>query len=359
MQLFLFLILVNYYLSIILRNKATSSNRLNKNLYHTTDEIINSLRSMNCSNIMNEFNFNKSTVSFNLTSETEYSKYLSYFDIKSKNHSNDKKLKVFIVAGEHARELIGVETIYYFMEFLCKENKVANQLLDKIDFRIIPNANPLARKLVENGEYCKRTNLNNVDPNRNWDFNWESTDKSAQPDEYSGDWAFSEIESMFMKEAVESFNPTLHLALHSGSYGLFYPYGSKLNVEGEINIDKIKSLLEEIHTKFCPHCMIGVPSKYLGYVSPGNSMDYIYEKLKVPYSMAWEIYSPDIKDEQLEEIKYKNNIVSERFDKQENKISFCLNFFNPNNKVEYNYIVSKWNKILIHAFEKLIIDNIN
>lgn len=46
-------------------------------------------------------------------------------------------------------------------------------VLDNFYIQIIPNANPLSRTRVENGEYCLRVNENGVDLNRNWDSHWK------------------------------------------------------------------------------------------------------------------------------------------------------------------------------------------
>lgn len=165
--------------------------------------------------------------------------------------------------------------------------------MDNFDFRIIPVANPLGRQLVETGNYCKRSNLNQVDPNRNWSENWEKNEITIKTDEYSGDFPFSEIESSFAKDSVSEFKPDVFLTLHSGVFGLFHPYASKLE-DGEFNIDKMKQTLQGIKDKFCPYCYLGSASKFLGYVSHGNCLDYVYDILKTPYSFAWEIYTNEI-----------------------------------------------------------------
>ena len=35
---------------------------------------------------------------------------------------------------------------------------------------------------------------------------------------------------------------------------------------------------------------MGYPQQILGYKASGTCLDYIYEKYKIPYSFAWEIY---------------------------------------------------------------------
>ncbi len=75
---------------------------------------------------------------------------------------------------------------------------------------------------MENGNYCTRTNDNKVDINRNWDIFWNKD--ILLNDENPGDKPFSENETKFIRDAVKSFNPKLFLTIHSGVYGLYYPY---------------------------------------------------------------------------------------------------------------------------------------
>lgn len=50
-------------------------------------------------------------------------------------------------------------------------------------------------------------------------------------------------------------------------------------------------ILTQLKKELCSACSVGDPPKILGYKASGSCMDYIYEKLKVPFSMAWEIYT--------------------------------------------------------------------
>jgi len=53
----------------------------------------------------------------------------------------------------------------------------------------------------------------------------------------------------------------------------------------------MKAVLNQIKVKYCSICHVGTPSKLVGYKSSGTCLDYVYDKLKIPYSLAWEIYS--------------------------------------------------------------------
>ena len=103
--------------------------------------------------------------------------YVVHINNKNSIVPDDKKQKVFIVFGEHARELISPETGLQLVNILCKNKNVSDKrniddLLEKNNFALIINANPNGRRSVELGNYCKRTNENNVDLNRNWNSHW-------------------------------------------------------------------------------------------------------------------------------------------------------------------------------------------
>lgn len=154
---------------------------------------------------------------------------LKFYDITtpvgSQMQVRAKKDNIFLLAGEHPREMISAETMFAFVKFLCiknDQNPDARRLLDNNNLRIIINANPTGRKKVESGQYCIRTNQNEVDINRNWDYFFGKDIHLAE--ENSGKAAFSEIETKFIRDAIESYNAKLFLTLHSGTLGLFHPY---------------------------------------------------------------------------------------------------------------------------------------
>ena len=67
----------------------------------------------------------------------------------------------------------------------------------------------------------------------------------------------------------------------------------------------MKESLIEIKDKFCKMCQVGAPSMHIGYKSSGTGMDYAHEKLKIPYSFVWEVYTDEQNNPELEEFKSK------------------------------------------------------
>jgi hypothetical protein len=86
------------------------------------------------------------------------------------------KMNVFLLFGEHARELISPETGLNIAKALCGKAETTVDIkhnLNHFKYNMIVNANPISRRKVEEGEYCLRVNENGVDLNRNWDDHWE------------------------------------------------------------------------------------------------------------------------------------------------------------------------------------------
>jgi hypothetical protein len=206
------------------------SSKIDFSFYHTTSQIDLIMKGLiqNCHNLQIT---EHSAVDF-IEDPFFKDKYglLKYYDIKEKNSNlKTNKQNVFLLAGEHPRELISSEFLLNFIVSIC-ENETYD-LIQSFNFRVIINANPNGRIMVEKGEYCRRTNLNNVDLNRNWDIFW-SKGQSNNSEENRGQKPFSEIESKFISDSIKNFNAKLFLTLHSGVYGLFLPY-AYLEKEGK------------------------------------------------------------------------------------------------------------------------------
>jgi hypothetical protein len=76
------------------------------------------------------------------------------------------------------------------------------------------------------------------------------------------------------------------------------------------------NVLNEIQKKYCPICHVGSASKMIGYKSSGTCLDYIYDNFKVPYSLAWEIYSNENYFHEMEEYvkKYNSKLNNKGYD---------------------------------------------
>merc|ERR1719321_2380839 len=145
--------------------------------------------------------------------------------------------KVFILFGEHSRELISPESGLYFIKALCNDMPLkaetapgllelnsAADVLEDSEFQMVLNANPRSRRKVEAGEFCLRTNPEGVDLNRNWDEHYEHEAATFGATSNPGPNPFSEPETRIFKKLVTDYRPTTFLTIHSGTRGMYMPW---------------------------------------------------------------------------------------------------------------------------------------
>lgn len=230
-------------------------------------------------------------------------------EVNAGEHSRQKALLVF---GEHARELVSSESGLDFVRNLCGLGALdadrVRKALARTDFVLVPNANPLGRRLVENGAFCKRTNEHGVDLNRNWgddhrdEFSgWMSAasitagaddnDAGGGSELNPGEHGFSEPETQILLALAEEVSPKLFLSVHSGTYLLGMPFGFSENEQAPHanQMLQILSSLNEQH--FGGGCPFGGIASVIGYHSNGCSIDYVTEHLHVPFAFTFEIYA--------------------------------------------------------------------
>lgn len=273
------------------------------------------------------------------------------------------------IFGEHARELISPETALAFAKYLCeppqRHKKSVNNILNTIELVIFPNVNPLSRQRVESGEYCLRTNENGVDLNRNWKDHWESDETLKDTDIYSGAAPFSEQETNILKNFVSSFRPHLFLTVHSGALGLLAPYAyTEITPSGAENVIQMMSTLQND----CPACGLGSVSSTLHYRCPGTCLDYVYDTLRTPYAMAFEIYDgvhnqKTFKVDGFAPLNMKkmytpNEKRKEKFPLHDLSIldEQCLRQFNPTHPTTYKSTIQRWNSIYRKMLSLTVID---
>lgn len=260
--------------------------------YHTTDEISSGLRSLveSCPKDARGAQLEISTKTGYATSGDEVQ-----MDVLHVRRPGPKtKAKAMYVFGEHARELVTVESALVFVQALCGQGmnaEDADKALEHMDFLIVPNANPNGRKQVEAGHYCKRTNEDGVDLNRNWyDARQPSAHEADGDEQNPGRFGFSEPETQILKSLAEDEKPSLYLSVHSGAYLLGAPDDDGTSfLQGK---DTTVGILKTISSKFCGgDCPYGRTTDVLGYGMDGDDTTYITKAFGLPYSFTFEIYS--------------------------------------------------------------------
>eukprot|EP00746_Dinoflagellata_sp_MGD_P003294 gnl/MRDRNA2_/MRDRNA2_106403_c0_seq1.p1 gnl/MRDRNA2_/MRDRNA2_106403_c0~~gnl/MRDRNA2_/MRDRNA2_106403_c0_seq1.p1 ORF type:complete len:418 (+),score=62.66 gnl/MRDRNA2_/MRDRNA2_106403_c0_seq1:179-1432(+) len=274
--------------------------------------------------------------------------------ISIKSKSSKPTNRMFMLFGEHARELISPETGLHLIKTLCGETSLSSLAVDALadtEFQIVVNGNPKSRMRVEQGDFCLRVNPNGVDLNRNWNEHW-----SPEPSEINavdtnpGPAPFSEPETQIFKKLVTDFDPTVFLTVHSGTRGMYMPWAYNQHSLGKQNQAQMLQLLVELDSKYC-QCPYGGAGKEVGYPCPGTCLDWIYDELKTPYAFAFEIYAHPANDQQLrarwEEKKKNPDALLQSNDafehvSQNAQPQQCFYMFNPTKKEEYDQELKNW-----------------
>lgn len=250
---------------------------------------------------------------------------------------SDSAKSTFLIFGEHPRELISPELGLRIIQKICNGEL---KILEYTSLTIVVNASPIGRTRVENGEFCLRSNENNVDINRNWGAFWEKNECKSEINTCSGPYAFSEEQTVEIRDLLDSSNADLFISVHSGINAMFIPYAHDFFPIPEKDEEKMLKVLTTIDKEFDLNMEIGPASEILSYLSPGNCMDYAYSVSKVPYTYAWEIYSDRPHLESISFLQGQTPADS----------SECLSKFNPLEKKAYEKLLYKWTS----AFEKTI-----
>mmetsp|Transcript_8775 Transcript_8775/g.23494 ORF Transcript_8775/g.23494 Transcript_8775/m.23494 type:complete len:431 (+) Transcript_8775:76-1368(+) len=208
--------------------------------------------------------------------------------------------RVFMLFGEHSRELISPESGLHLLRVLCGDARPregapsADAVLRDSEFEMVLNGNPGSRPKVEGGDYCLRTNPRGIDLNRNWDEKFlrepDPTGNVERGQTYGGPEAFSEPETQIFRRLVTEYEPTAFVSVHSGTRGMYMPWAFDTEHLAERNQPQMLELLRTLDKTYC-QCPFGAAGKEVGYSCAGTSLDWVYDKLQTPYAFAWEIYT--------------------------------------------------------------------
>jgi len=160
--------------------------------------------------------------------------------VKISNGGNSTKRTIFIDGTFHAREWISGATATFLINELVENSEEHSDLLDSLDFYILPVTNPDGYEYTHTNvrtwrktrsDHNSTQNCRGVDPNRNFGYHYgesgTSTDKCS--DTYRGPNAFSEPETKaladFILETADSANYAAYLTLHSYSQLWLVPWG--------------------------------------------------------------------------------------------------------------------------------------
>ncbi|CAK0900617.1 unnamed protein product, partial [Prorocentrum cordatum] len=150
------------------------------------------------------------------------------------------------------------------------------------------------RRQVESGAWCKRTNEDGVDLNRNWGDQHRDAVHDVPGDEMNpGPRGFSEPESQLLQALAQEERPDLFVSVHSGAYLLGTPYGYTRS-KVPTGAAAMAELLGPISRDHCGgDCPYGDLAELIHYDSMGCDIDWVMEHVGTPYVYTWEIYVGD------------------------------------------------------------------
>ena len=214
------------------------------------------------------------------------------------NHSSSaNKTRILLNFGIHGREYISSEVGLRLLYTLCDGSPSSLELLEHTEFMVIPVANPVGRKKVESEASCssQRKNGNEVDLNRNFDFEWGKGFPDTSAEDYHGAAPESEAEVLLLTKLAKEWSPRVFIDIHSGDETLVYPYSYK--EEACADGDAHKTLLEYVNAetggldgkpvRMGPAALALDPP----YTAAGTSIDYMYAKAGVEFAYTWEVHA--------------------------------------------------------------------
>jgi len=217
------------------------------------------------------------------------------------------KAAVFIDGGIHAREWVSPASVTYLIHRMVETEGEYDSLLDRFNVYILPVVNPDGYEYSRNHDRMwrktrSRTGKKNlfgnechgVDPNRNFGYHWGGYGASddACKETYRGKHAFSEPETLAMKNFLlsEKADFKLYLTFHSYGQYILYPWGyDKLDTRdfrdlkrvGDITGNALKKLNGVTY-------QIGSAAKML-YPASGGSDDWAKGGAGIKFSYTVEL----------------------------------------------------------------------
>ncbi len=147
------------------------------------------------------------------------------FVTQTTEESKHEKTRIMLVGGIHGDEFSGVSIAFKWLNKLAKAYSAEpTPTLNHYHWRVIPILNPDGL-LLPDGQ-SKRMNANGVDLNRNfptedWDefaHQYWINKRGKDPRRYPGEAGGSEIETQWIVEQINEFNPHAVISIHA-------PYG--------------------------------------------------------------------------------------------------------------------------------------
>lgn len=222
-------------------------------------------------------------------------------------NKDSNKPSVFIDGGIHAREWVSPASVAYLIHRMVETEGEYDSLLDKFNVYLLPMVNPDGYEYSRNHDRMWRKtrsktggkNLfgqecHGVDPNRNFGYHWGGYGASDDPckETYRGSHAFSEPETLAMKNFLlsEKANFQLYLTFHSYGQYILYPWGyDKLDTRDWRDLKRVGDVTGRALNKLNGvNYQIGSAAKML-YPASGGSDDWAKGGAGIKFSYTVEL----------------------------------------------------------------------
>ncbi|XP_041972196.1 carboxypeptidase B-like [Aricia agestis] len=230
---------------------------------------------------------------------------IKYVKISTSNFADTSKPIYFLTATVHAREWVVTPAALYMIQRLVDRRPEDQDLLDSMDWIILPMINP------DGYEYSHTTmrlwrrtrsfrpeissSCYGADGNRNYDAAFASVGVSSNPcsDIYPGPSAFSEVETSYVRDIMQANLQRIQIFMDIHSYGNYITYGfgdARLspNVAQQHHVAAIMgAAIDPYKLPQAPYYVVG-NSNLLMYETSGCAQDYA-QTIGIPLSYTLEL----------------------------------------------------------------------
>jgi hypothetical protein len=139
--------------------------------------------------------------------------------------STGGKLRVYLDGGHHGNEFLGVELVMYYLEDVLTKASEGDEatlaFLRETEIHAVPIIN------VDGNFLDTRKNIRQVDPNRNYDYQWGGPGSGGSITDlnYRGPAPHSEAEVLANAEFGQTLSPDLWITMHTGVAEFYWPWG--------------------------------------------------------------------------------------------------------------------------------------
>jgi len=242
------------------------------------------------------------------TQQTWEGRPLYYIRISDNPNSTEDEPKVFYNSLTHAREPMGMQQLFYFMNYLVENYATSEEiqyLLNNVELYFVPLMNPdgYYHNQMTNpigGGMWRKNKRNNgdgtygVDLNRNWSYMWGYDNNGSSPVpgdvNYRGPAPFSEPESQVGRDLCDEMNFKLSLNYHCYSNLWLYPWSYVTQQTPDSNIFITYSDMMTRDNQY----IAGTPGSVL-YNTNGDMNDWLYGETSLHPKVY--TFSPEIGNE--------------------------------------------------------------